>query len=102
VHELGQRGYVHTVRGRRGGVPPARPPAASGGGEVVRATEGNLALVECFAPGGSECVIEPACRLRDVLHEALAAFLGVLDRYTIADLVDRRRRPLRRLLEVPA
>jgi Rrf2 family nitric oxide-sensitive transcriptional repressor len=98
VHELGLRGYVETVRGRRGGLRLARPAEEIGVGELVRETEGSLALVECFAPDG-ECVIEPACGLRAVLEEALAAFLGALDRYTLADLVARRRAPLVRLLE---
>jgi hypothetical protein len=36
-----------------------------------------------------------------VLQEALAAFLAVLDRHTLGDLVARRRSPLIRLLEAP-
>jgi DNA-binding IscR family transcriptional regulator len=35
-----------------------------------------------------------------VLEEALDAFLKTLDRYTLADLVARRRKPLDRLLSV--
>ena len=99
VHQLGLRGYVETVRGRGGGLRLARPPEKIRIGEVVRATEENLALVECMDPVTSECVIEPACGLRSVLCEALAAFLAVLDRYTLADLVARRRRPLVALLQ---
>lgn len=98
VHALALRGYVETVRGRRGGLRLARPADAIGVGELLRATEGSLSLVECFAPNGA-CVIEPACGLRSVLHEALASFLAVLDGYTLADLVARRRAPLARLLE---
>ncbi|RIL08191.1 MAG: Rrf2 family transcriptional regulator [Proteobacteria bacterium] len=99
VHHLGLRGYVETVRGRRGGLRLARRPEEIGVGDVIRSTEESMALVECFDPGRSLCAIEPACGLRGVLHEALAAFLAVLDRHTLADLVARRRRPLRELLE---
>jgi Rrf2 family nitric oxide-sensitive transcriptional repressor len=99
VHQLGLRGWVETVRGRGGGLRLAREPEAIRVGEVVRATEGSLALVECFEPAEGRCAIESACGLRPVLHEALAAFLAVLDRYTLADLVARRRKPLSRLLE---
>jgi Rrf2 family nitric oxide-sensitive transcriptional repressor len=99
VHQLGLRGWVETVRGRGGGLRLALDPEAIRVGEVVRATEGSLALVECFDAASARCVIEPACGLRPVLHEALAAFLAVLDRYTLADLVARRRKPLARLLE---
>lgn len=100
VHQLGLRGYVETVRGRGGGLRLARPADEIRIGEVVRATEENLALVECMDPATSDCVIESACGLRPVLREALAAFLAVLDGYTLADLVARRRRPLVALLEV--
>jgi Rrf2 family nitric oxide-sensitive transcriptional repressor len=97
VHQLGLRGYVETLRGRRGGLRLARPPQTIGVGAVVRESEESLALVECFE-AGSDCAIEPACGLRGALHEALEAFLAVLDRYTLADLVARRRAPLLRLL----
>ena len=99
VHQLGVRGYVQTVRGRGGGLRLARRPEEIGIGEVIRATEEKMSLVECFEPGTSRCAIETACGLRPVLREALVAFLGVLDRYTLADLVAGRRKPLARLLE---
>jgi Rrf2 family nitric oxide-sensitive transcriptional repressor len=98
AHQLGLRGYVETVRGRGGGLRLARRPEDIGVGEVVRATEENLALVECFEPK-SGCAIEPACGLRAALQDALRAFLAALDRYTLADLVARRRAPLVRLLD---
>jgi Rrf2 family nitric oxide-sensitive transcriptional repressor len=98
VHHLGLRGYVETVRGRGGGLRLARRPEEIRVGEVVRWTE-EMDLVECFDPASSQCAIEPVCGLRSALHEALAAFLAALDRYTIADLVERRRKPLARLLD---
>ena len=98
VHQLGLRGYVETVRGRGGGLRLARRPEAIRVGDVVRSTEENMDLVECFDPTSSHCAIEPACRLRSVLREALAAFMAALDRYTLADLVAKRRTPLGRLL----
>jgi len=54
-------------------------------GAVVRQTEEDRALAECFA--GQACAITVPCRLRRVLGEALTAFQGVLDRYTLADLL---------------
>jgi len=99
VHQLGLRGYVETVRGRGGGLRLARPAEEIGIGDVLRSTEESMALVECFGPTSGGCAIEPACGLRPVLQEALGAFLAVLDGYTLADLVARRRKPLARLLE---
>lgn len=82
---LVQRGYVHSHRGRGGGLELAQPVHAINIGEVVRQTE-NLRLLECFGPN-STCPIDPACRLKQILGSAQQAFLEVLDGYTLADLV---------------
>jgi Rrf2 family nitric oxide-sensitive transcriptional repressor len=85
VHQLGRLGLIRTIRGRGGGLRLAKPPGEIVVGAVVRQTEDDLALVECF--GGGNCPITASCRLRRVLGEALAAFLAVLDGYTLADLL---------------
>jgi Rrf2 family transcriptional regulator, nitric oxide-sensitive transcriptional repressor len=91
VQELARAGFVQTARGRGGGLKLARAPEAIGVGAVVRALEDDLALVECFTPESSRCRIAADCRLRGLLGEALAAFLAVLDRATLADLVEPRQ-----------
>jgi Rrf2 family nitric oxide-sensitive transcriptional repressor len=83
IHQLGVAGDIETIRGRGGGVRLARPPETINAGTVVRRTEA-LALVTCLE--GGACLIASACMLQTALKEALAAFLAVLDRYTIADL----------------
>ncbi len=85
--ELCRRGYLETVRGRNGGFRLAKQPADIRIGEVIRQTEGDAALVECFAPQTNTCPLVDACQLRIALQDALAAFFAVLDRYTLADLV---------------
>lgn len=100
VHQLGRGGFIETQRGRGGGLQLARHPEEIALGEVIRYTEGKMDVVECFDPSTSHCRIEPVCGLKGVLREALDAFLDTLDRYTLADLVARRRKPLDRLLRV--
>lgn len=87
VQQLGQLGYVETTRGRGGGIRLGRAPEDIRLGEVVRQTEDDMNLVECFNPEDDRCTISRACRLRGVFAEALAAWLAVLDKYTLADLV---------------
>lgn len=84
---LVRAGAIDSLRGRGGGLRLARPAEEIVLGQVVRATEDGFALVECFAPERNSCLVTPACGLRGPLEEALAAFLAVLDRYSVADLV---------------
>lgn len=97
VQRLSSLGYVQTLRGRNGGLRLAQQPSAIVVGAVVRQTEDNLNLVECFDPVSNQCPIAPACRLAKALDEALDAFLGVLDRYTLLDLLAQPKR-LERLM----
>ncbi len=99
VRELGRLGYLETLRGKRGGLALKLPPEEVRIGALVRATETDLAMAECFeAP--DRCPITPVCVLREALTEALRAFLETLDRYTLADLLGPRR-SLMRLLDLP-
>jgi Rrf2 family nitric oxide-sensitive transcriptional repressor len=89
VHQLGMAGDIETIRGRNGGLRLGRPAGAINLGTVVRRTEEDMDLVACF-DGSTTCTISEICVLQAVLHEALAAFLAVLDRFTLADLVAPR------------
>lgn len=92
VQTLNQHGYVRVSPGRSGGVALSREAGEIRLGDVMRRVEGNLRLVECFDTATNSCPIVPVCDLKPVLSEALNAFLGVLDRYTLADLLGEHRR----------
>lgn len=94
AHDLGKAGYIEGVRGRSGGIRLAKSADEINVGDVVRQTEEGFELVEC-----GTCVIAPACGLTGALDEALAAFMAVLDRYTLADLLKKRSK-LMRLFEI--
>ncbi len=93
VHDLRKAGYIASSRGRHGGVKLAVPAADIHVGALLRHTEDGFDLVDC-----PNCLLPAGCGLSSVLDEAMAAFLAVLDRYTLADLVDTRRDMLRMLL----
>lgn len=93
VHQLGTLGYIETLRGKGGGIRLALPPAEIGIGKVVRDTEENLDIVECFNPENRGCVILPVCQLKSVLGEALESFLATLDLYTLEDLLSGTLQP---------
>jgi Rrf2 family transcriptional regulator, nitric oxide-sensitive transcriptional repressor len=84
---LTQHGYVRSSRGKAGGIQLARPADSVRLGTLVRETEPDMALVECFRPVGNTCPITPVCQLKHALERARAAFLAVLDSYTLADML---------------
>jgi Rrf2 family nitric oxide-sensitive transcriptional repressor len=90
TNTLTRTGFLKAVRGRSGGLTLAKPARKIRVGDVIRATEPDFALVECFA-AGDQCIITRLCRLRGILHEGLDAFNAVLDKYTLADLMLRPR-----------
>lgn len=87
VNNLTQTGYVTSIRGRSGGLKLAYKPNEICLGEVVRQTEDDFRIVECFNPETNSCKISSDCKLQKILQEALVSFLTVLDQYTLQDLL---------------
>lgn len=86
-HQLTKAGLIVSTRGRNGGVCLARAPEDITVEEVLRATEDNFNLVECFGDTKNQCVISGACELTSVLLRARAAFFDVLKQVSLGDLV---------------
>jgi len=86
VHQLGRCGLIETVRGKGGGMRLALAPQHIVLGDVIRQTESDFTLVECFGTNPT-CRIQGACHLNAILGEALNALFLVLDGYTLADLL---------------
>ncbi len=99
VHRLGQLGFVTTTRGKGGGLKLARSAAQIGIGEVVRQTEVNFDIVECFDVQANTCRLTPICHLKGMLMAAQTQFLNELDTYTLADAIAGRNRGFMSLLE---
>jgi Rrf2 family transcriptional regulator, nitric oxide-sensitive transcriptional repressor len=98
VNDLARRGYLETMRGRNGGMRLLRQPRDINIGRVVRETEDELAVLGCLT-GTGYCRIERVCVLRCAVRDAVEAFLAVLDRYTLADLIAPQRSLSRLLLD---
>lgn len=87
VQELSARGLLETTRGRGGGMRLSKPAQEINLGDVVRSTETDFTLVECFDPQQNQCRLSQHCRLKGVLGQALQSYFKVLDGVTLADLV---------------
>ncbi len=101
VHMLGQTGYLHTQRGRAGGMTLARAPELITVGQIFRTFEASLPFAECFSTEENLCLLASCCKLKCLLSEALEAFYAKLDAVTLADLMEDNA-ALENLLKIAA
>jgi Rrf2 family transcriptional regulator, nitric oxide-sensitive transcriptional repressor len=100
VHQLNKKGYIETVRGKKGGMRLHMAPSDINVGVLVRETEQDLSIVECFSSKNA-CKIAPVCGLKGMFSEAVDAFLKALDQYTLEDVIPPgHRSQLLRLLQI--
>jgi Rrf2 family nitric oxide-sensitive transcriptional repressor len=87
VNDLARQGVLATTRGRGGGLRLVKDPKEIRIGEVVRASETDFRLVECFDAATNTCGMSATCRLRGLLDRALLAYFKELDSATLQDMV---------------
>ncbi|MBX9450592.1 MAG: iron-responsive transcriptional regulator RirA [Neoaquamicrobium sediminum] len=90
LQPLVENKLVETVRGRNGGVRLGKPASEITLFDVVRVTEDNFAMAECFENDSADCPLIDSCALNEALRKALGAFFQVLESYTIEDLASAR------------
>ena len=88
---LSRAGYVRSIRGNQGGYYLAKPAAEYTVGMILRVTEGSLAPVDCLSGGENPCTRQMDCVTLRLWRELDEAISGVVDRYTLEDLVQWRR-----------
>lgn len=87
--EMRKAGIVESTRGWSGGYRLSRPSDLITFGEVIRLTDGPLALLPCasrnFYKRCEDCRDETACALRQVMAKVRNEVSEILDRTTLAD-----------------
>ena len=99
LQRLKEAGLVESERGKFGGYRLAKLPHEIRIGEVVRLIDGPLAPIGCVSQTAYEkctCPDEAHCGLRMLMLDVRNAIAGILDRYTLADIVEVTLRKLRR------
>jgi Rrf2 family protein len=97
--QLKSAGYVASRRGKFGGYSLARPMNRIKFGEVIRLIDGPLAPIRCVSQTSYErcsCPDEAHCGLRMLMFDVRNAISIILDRYTLADIVEITLRKYRR------
>ena len=98
VSHLSQQNFITTVRGKNGGIRLAQKPDKINLGNVIRAMEVNLEIIDCSKP---LCPLTGYCELKSILNEAQQSFLSTLDKYTLADL-NNQAQQIKTLLHWPS
>ncbi|MBL4928977.1 RrF2 family transcriptional regulator [Fuscibacter oryzae] len=88
VMTLAHGGFIASMKGRNGGLALAVPADQINMADVVLTTEPDFGLFECFLTGNA-CRISRPCQLPNFANEALEAFVAVLRKYTLADVLVR-------------
>ncbi len=99
MQELKASGFITSQRGKFGGYRLARPADDISIGEIVRLIDGPLAPIGCVSQTSYEkcsCPDEVHCGLRMLMLDVRNAITGILDRYSLADIVDVTTRKMKR------
>ena len=86
IRPLKAAGLVNSTRGVHGGYMLAKDTAQITLGDVVRAIEGNMDIVECVATPES-CHRTTFCVTRDVWNKISSMIKDLLNSYTLQDMV---------------
>ncbi len=99
LQELREAGIVETQRGKFGGYSLAKPAGEIGVGQLIRLVDGRLAPICCASENAYQpctCPDEDHCGLRMLMIDVRNAIANILDRYTIAQVVEVTLRKMRR------
>lgn len=91
ISVLNKGKMVRSVRGAQGGYRLTRDPSEYTVGEILRLTEGSIAPVACLEYGDSECDKADTCDTLEIWKELYEAINSVVDKYTLADLVEKHQ-----------
>ena len=90
VNDLARQGLLQTTRGRGGGLRLLKSAADIRIGDVVRQSETDFRMVECFDTQHNACTLTAQCQLKQVIKTALNSYLAELDKVTLADITAPR------------
>ena len=88
THNLASLGYIKSFRGKGGGICLSKKPEEINIGKLVRDTEPNFHIVECFSSDHTSCRIIGNCKLKTALHKAMSQFYDVLDKTTLSNIIN--------------
>lgn len=87
MNKLAKTQYITSVKGRTGGLKIGLEPKDINLGDVLKNTEDNLNIAECFNKGDTCPFIEGGCKLKGIMNKSLIAFIEEFSKYTLEDIL---------------
>lgn len=99
IHQLSSLNLIESFKGASGGIKLALAPKEINLGKLIRKTEPDFNIVECFNTNGNTCRISPICKLKSIFNESTNAFLKNLDKYSLKDIL-KNKSDLKKLIQL--
>lgn len=87
VYKLSKNNYISSSKGRNGGIKLGMNPKDINLGELIKITEDNLNVLECFSLENNTCSLNNSCKLKPIINDALDSFILKLSNYTLEDIL---------------
>lgn len=87
IHRLAKTDYITSIKGRCGGLRLGLKPEEINLGEVLKITEDNLNIVECFNRSSGCPFMESGCKFKKIVSNSLKMFMDEFARYTLKDIL---------------
>ncbi len=85
IHKLASLNYIHSFKGRNGGISINKNSYRLNLSDIVLELE-PMNIVECFAAGNIDCSLLPSCKLKSILNMAKNDFINKLAEHTLLDI----------------
>ena len=87
IHKLAKTNYVISIKGRGGGLKLGMEPKDINLGEILKITEDNLNIVECFNNPENCPLMTGGCKLKYIISNSLEKFIKEFSKYSLEDIL---------------
>ncbi|MBE6054849.1 MAG: Rrf2 family transcriptional regulator [Clostridium sartagoforme] len=87
IHKLAKTDLIISMKGRTGGLKLGLEPQDINLGEVIKITEDNLNIAQCFNKENCCPYMTYDCKVKGIMKNSLDAFINEFSRYTLSDVL---------------
>lgn len=87
IHKMAKTDLVISMKGRTGGLKLGLEPSDINLGEVIKITEDNLNIAQCFKKDNCCPYVGSGCKVKGIMRNSLDAFINEFSKYTLEDVL---------------